>query len=147
MSVMKGRLMTFLKVLSSATLAVALVGCSGVGKMMTPASETVSGNLTYRERVALPEDAIITVNLSDISLADAPARVISTVSFPADGKQVPFDFSLPYSDAQIKGAQTIAVSARITHGEKLLFTTTSVNEVLTHSKPDTVKLVLERVKH
>ena len=138
--------MTFSRILTSAALAIALVGCSGMSKIITPPSKTVSGSLTYKERVVLPDDAIITVNLSDISLADAPARVISTVSFPAEGKQVPFDFSLPYSTAQIKGAQTITVSARITHGDKLLFTTKSVNEVLTHGKPSTVKVVLSRVK-
>ncbi|WP_159567104.1 YbaY family lipoprotein [Budvicia diplopodorum] len=135
-----------LKILSNVVLTLALVGCAGLSHMMKMPSDAVTGTLTYREKVALPDDAMVTVSLSDISLADAPARVISTVSFPAEGKSIPFDFSLPYSNAQIKGAQTITVSARITHGEKMLFKTTSLNEVLTHGKPAKMDIVLKQVK-
>lgn len=143
--------MSFLKVLGSAAVVVSLIGCTTANDSIADdkliaCAGAVTGNLTYMERMALPDDAVITVNLSDISLADAPAKVISTVSFPSDGRQVPFNFTLPFTAEQVKNAQTIAVSARITQGERLLFTTTSVNQVLTQGNPSTANLVLERVR-
>ena len=143
--------MRFLKVLGSAAVVVSLIGCTTTNDPMAEdkliaCAGAVTGNLTYMERMALPDDAVITVNLSDISLADAPATVISSVSFRADGRQVPFNFTLPFASEQVKAAQTIAVSAKITQGDRLLFITTTVNEVLTQGKPSTANLVLERVR-
>uniref|UniRef100_UPI0016531E03 YbaY family lipoprotein n=1 Tax=Serratia marcescens TaxID=615 RepID=UPI0016531E03 len=37
----------------------------------------VSGTAWIRQKVALPPDAVLTVTLSDASLADAPSKVIS----------------------------------------------------------------------
>lgn len=37
----------------------------------------VSGSVFINQRVALPPDAVLTVTLSDASVADAPSRVIS----------------------------------------------------------------------
>ncbi len=51
---------------------------------------TVEGSLVYRERIALPDNARITVTLSDVSKMDVPADVISSQAFMAEGKQVPF---------------------------------------------------------
>jgi Type III secretion system lipoprotein chaperone (YscW) len=44
----------------------------------TAAVETieVSGWVSYRQRVALPPGAVVTVRLSDVSRADAPSTVI-----------------------------------------------------------------------
>lgn len=41
----------------------------------------IQGNVTYRERIALPDDAKVTVTLEDVSLADAPAEVLSRQTF------------------------------------------------------------------
>lgn len=38
---------------------------------------SVTGTINIRQRIALPPDAVLTVTLSDASLADAPARVLS----------------------------------------------------------------------
>lgn len=44
----------------------------------TPASRaTVTGTVTYRERIALPPGATVTVRLQDVSRADAPAEVLA----------------------------------------------------------------------
>ena len=37
----------------------------------------VSGTVWIRQKVALPPDAVLTVTLSDASLADAPSKVLS----------------------------------------------------------------------
>ena len=45
----------------------------GFGCSSASAGGTVSGTATYRERMALPPDAVLEVKLQDVSLADAPA--------------------------------------------------------------------------
>lgn len=91
---------------------------------------TLIGSIAYRERVALPPSARIEVRLDDVSLADAPARTLARQEFAADGKQVPFAFSLTVDRAQIDPRHSYAVAARISDGEgKLMFVTDTRNSV------------------
>ena len=55
---------------------------------------SVTGTINIRQRIALPPDAVLTVTLSDASLADAPARVLSQKAVRTEGKQAPFNFAL-----------------------------------------------------
>jgi len=103
----------------------------------TASQSVITGTVTYRNRSALPPTAVIEVTLADISLADAPAKVISTQRIEANGKQVPFPYELRYDPAQIDPRLTYAVSARITEGEKLLFISDTVYPVLTRGAPMT----------
>ncbi|WP_168189646.1 YbaY family lipoprotein [Limnobaculum zhutongyuii] len=144
--------MSFLKLLSSAALTVALVGCSSSATQNEKenainSATTVSGSVIYRDRMALPEKATITVTLADVSLADAPAKVLSTVTIPSEGKQVPFMFKLPYNNQQLAGAQRVSLFATISVDGKLLYTTTTMNEVLTNGQPAHADLILDRVQH
>ncbi|SQJ25876.1 lipoprotein [Salmonella enterica subsp. enterica] len=52
----------------------------------------VSGTVWIRQKVALPPDAVLTVTLSDASLADAPSKVLSQKAVRTEGKQAPFQF-------------------------------------------------------
>lgn len=73
----------------------------------------VKGTIAYRERIALPADAVVTVKLQDVSLQDVAAKVISEQTFTTDGAQVPFDFELSYDTKDINPKHTYSVSARI----------------------------------
>ncbi len=95
----------------------------------------ITGTVTYRNRSALPPTAVLEVSLQDISLADAPAKIISTQKIEAGGKQPPFAYELTYDPAQIDPKNTYAVSARITDGSQLLFISDTVNPVLTRGAP------------
>ncbi|WP_299014925.1 YbaY family lipoprotein [uncultured Photobacterium sp.] len=131
-----------------AALAVVLVisACTNLVKQDADLAQ-VEGSLTYRERIALPHDARITVTLSDVSLMDAPAEVVSSQAFMADGKQVPFEFSLNFVKSEIKSGHTYAISARIEVNNKLMFITDTVNPVITDSAATTkLNLVLIKVK-
>ncbi|MGF1729484.1 YbaY family lipoprotein [Photobacterium kasasachensis] len=92
---------------------------------------TVDGSLTYKERIALPNNARITVTLSDVSKMDVPAEVISSQAFLSDGKQVPFDFQLNFMKEEIKPNHTYSISARIEVNGKLMFITDTSNPVIT----------------
>src|SRR5512134_1896437 len=78
---------------------------------------------SYRERIALPPDAILEVELLDVSRADAPSVRISSQSYQID--LVPFSVSLSYDDERIDSRMRYVVAARILSGEQVLFRTTS----------------------
>ncbi len=85
---------------------------------------TISGQVIYLERIALPPGAEVTVELQDVSRADAPAVVISSTRFAAEGAP-PYPFELTYDPADIDGRMSYALRATIKRGDELLFTTDS----------------------
>lgn len=99
-------------------LAVLLVSaCTTAG----PPALTVSGTATYRERMALPPDAVFEATLEDVSRADAPALVVAStrVTSPA----VPITFAIAVDAAQIGAKRRYAVRGRITLNGQLMFST------------------------
>ena len=107
------------------------------------ASKSVTGTVTYRERMALTPDAVVEVQLLDASLADASAIVIAEQTIQPK-HQVPIPFELSYDPAVIDERMTYAVRATIREGEQLIFTTDRSYRVLTHGSPSHVDLVLVR---
>ena len=61
----------------------------------------VTGTVTYRERIALDPAADIVVQLLDVSLMDAPSKVLAEQRIKANGKQVPFAYELKVDAARI----------------------------------------------
>ncbi|SDE19006.1 YbaY family lipoprotein [Ruegeria marina] len=104
---------------------------------------TVTGTAGYRERIALPPEAVLEVQLLDVSRMDVAATVLSARRFAMTG--VPQAFELAYDDALIEPAMSYSVSARILLGDKLLFITDTKNAVLTRGAGDRVDLMLVRV--
>ena len=111
------------------------------GAAAAPAS--LRGTVSYRERIALPPGATVTVRLIDVSLADAPSQTIAETTIRPRG-QVPVPFVLRYDDRDIRGRRSYALSAEIRDRDRLLFTTTQRYSVLTGGR-DNTDLVLERV--
>lgn len=85
-------------------------------------TETLVGEVIYRERIALPPNAKVTVELADVSLADAPASILAEMTVDAAG-QVPVKFSLPFDTSVLQKNTQYALQARITVDDKLMFTT------------------------
>lgn len=104
----------------------------------------VTGTVTYRERIALPPDAVITVQLQDVSLADAPAVVMGEQVIPAEGRQVPIPFAVPYDPAQIQPGRSYSLAARIEDGGgKLQFISDTRVPVLSDGAPaENVEIVV-----
>ncbi len=101
----------------------------------------VTGSVSYLEFFELPPDALITVELVQVS----PAAVIATSRFPTEGRQQPYPFRVTYSPASIDPAALYAVQARIEADGQVLFATTDTYFVLTQGWPSHVDLVLQRV--
>ena len=105
--------------------------------------ESVTGTVTYRERIALTPEAVVEVQLLDVSLADASAKQIA-IQMIKPKHQVPVPFELIYDSADIDERMTYAVRATIREGERLLFTTDRHYPVLTRGHAHHVELVLVR---
>ena len=106
----------------------------------------VSGTVAYRERIAMPENAVLTMQLQDVSLAEAPAKVIAEQKFTFAGHQVPLPFELHYDPAKMDPKHTYALSARITVNEQLMFMNTTTYRVITQGNPVKADILLQTVE-
>ena len=106
---------------------VAVVVVPGVARAGT---KLLKGSVSYRERMALPPGATVTVQLLDVSLADAPAMKIAEVVITPEG-QVPVPFEIAYDDGAIVPNGRYTLAARIEAGEQLLFINAAAYPVLT----------------
>ena len=111
-------------------------------------SAQVTGSVTYRERMALPNDAVIDVQLIDTSIADIAAQTVAESLINAEGRQVPVSFTLAYNPTQIVAAHHYSVRSTIRSGDgMLMFSTTQAYPVLTHGASSKVNLILHTVGH
>ncbi len=82
-----------LLLVTSLLFGAALVGCQTSQTTEMESAEasmkTITGTVAYRERIALPPNAVVTVTLEDVSLADAPSKLLAKQTFETEGKQVP----------------------------------------------------------
>lgn len=105
---------------------------------------TISGEVAYRERIALPPHAVLTVRLSDVSLADAPETVVAEQKIDPAG-QVPIRFELKLDPAVVQPKATYALQARISVDNQLWF----INDqryAVDPLKPEPQKMMLKMVK-
>ena len=103
-----------LKVLLGALLLMALASPA------LPAPATLSGSVTYVERIALPEDAELHLQLIDQNNPGAPPRLDARAAIGAAG-QVPLNFSLAFDDQIILPDHSYAIIAEISSGGRLWF--------------------------
>lgn len=125
-------------------------GASGGGAVVggaAVASGTVSGVVTYRQRIALPPDARIQVQIEDSSRADAPAIVIGEQTIETAGRQVPIPFAVTYDPGMIDPRFRYTLRVRITDGEgRLRFINTSAYPVITNGNTtEGIEVVVEMV--
>lgn len=103
----------------------------------------VTGTVTYRERIAVPPEAVLRVQLVDVSRADAPSIPLSMRRYALT--KVPFDFSLAYDPSLIEDRNRYAVEATVFMGERMIYRSAQVNSVLTRNAPDKVDIVVQKI--
>jgi uncharacterized lipoprotein YbaY len=109
------------------------------------AAGTVTGTVTYLQRMALPPDSVIEVKLQDVSLADAPAKTIANQKITLGNRQVPVPFELKFDPAKIDPKHSYSIRATILVGSQQRFTTTKAYPVITQGSPSHVELILQPV--
>ena len=107
---------------------------------------SVSGSVTYRERLALSPGAKLVVELRDVSYQDAAAPLIArqTISDPG---QVPIKFKVEYNRDDIDSRNVYSITARIVESDdRLAFINDTAYEVITRGKPSKVDVLLVLVQ-
>jgi putative lipoprotein len=140
----------------AALLALAVAGCAAPAVPAAPASAptavsgarpttaaSVTGTATYRERMALPPDAVFEAVIEDISKADAPAVVLGRTRVAS--VQVPVSFSIPYDPAKLDPRARYSVRTRILVEGRPWFTSDTVHPVLRDAGDSRVDIVMRRV--
>lgn len=108
----------------------ALAGSALTFTARADALKTLSGTVTYRERMALPAGAVLLVRLEDVSLADAPAKVLAESWQQIQGVP-PLSYVLHVPE--LESSRRYNLHAEIRSGDQLLFTT---EEAHSPSEPD-----------
>jgi putative lipoprotein len=75
----------------------------------------VSGRVTYRQRIALPPEAVVVVSVLDVSRADAPSATVAEHRIEVE-HQVPIPFSLSVDADRLDPRHRYTVAARIEVG-------------------------------
>jgi putative lipoprotein len=112
---------------------------------LTGATETITGTVTYRQRIALTPEAVVQVELRDVSRQDVEAPLVARRIIEKPG-QVPVAFTLDYDSGLIDPRHTYAVSARITDRGQLQFVTDTRFPVITNGAPSTADVVVVPVR-
>ena len=94
----------------------------------------VSGNVIYLDRSALDPNAVIEVDLFQVS-AGNPDVVLATQTVNAEGRQVPIPFEIAYDPAQIDPTQTYLVQARILVNGAPVYASQAAVPVITNGAP------------
>jgi putative lipoprotein len=81
---------------------------------------TLSGEVTYRERIALPDGAVLRVKLIDLTAPGTPTRVEAAAPIASPG-QVPLTFTLNFDDRALVAGNQHALVAEISGGHELWF--------------------------
>lgn len=114
------------------TMALLLVLLTTACSMTDTSFETlaVTGELWYRERIALPPAASVRLTLVDVAVADRAAPVLAERRLPLGDRQVPVDFRLEVPRSALKPAGRYAFRATIEDpAGRLMWTTDSAHMV------------------
>ncbi len=119
------------------------VSLSGCYRSPSEESREVTGTVTYRERIALPQEAELLVSLVDTQNSNGARPVIAEFS-RLDPGSPPFDYRLPYLDQSINPDHQYGVSAQISAAGETLFYTVAPTPVITGGHPTSADVVMVR---
>jgi putative lipoprotein len=106
---------------------------------------TVSGNVVYSERVALPADALVRISLVETP-AIGPDAVLVEQVIATRGRQVPIPFELRYDVSTVDSTRTYGIVATVTVGGEIQFDSGSPTVVITQGNPSKVDVVVKQAK-
>ena len=129
-----------------APLALVVSACASMPGAET-ASTQVDVTASYRERIMLPPSHVLTVKVEDVSLMDAPARVLAETSKPLEGRGPPYAVTLSVPNSEIDARHSYAVRAEIRDpGGALRFTTDTRHSVLTQGATNKADIIMVGVR-
>jgi putative lipoprotein len=115
-------------------LAFAVVLLALPGLVGAQGSTAVSGTITYRDRVALPANTVVTVQIARV-YADRGPEFIAEQTFNTNGAQPPFAYSIAYEPARIDQNASYTVQSTISVGGQVRYSTNTIVPVITRGNP------------
>jgi uncharacterized lipoprotein YbaY len=101
----------------------------------------VTGTVTYRRRIALGPEAVVDVQLLDVTRRDAAAELVAREMLRHPG-QVPIPFQLDYDPSRVDPRHTYLVRAQVVERGELRFVTHTAVPVITRGRPSDVEIVV-----
>ena len=118
---------------------------AGCGTQQSTSNASFDGEVFYRERIALPPSARLSVSLEDVPGRRPSVQLASQTREITS--QVPLAFHLEYDPKQVKPGHSYAVSARIELNGQLLFINTTRHSVkLDGSDPQPYRVQVESAR-
>ena len=120
-----------------------LSGCSGkeTSAPVESGVESVAGTISFGKLTTLSDDALLEVELADVSVAAGPADIVSSQRIRKPG-QFPVHFKLDYAPERIDPTHRYTVQARIIEGNQLAFATDTAYPVITAGNPKAVEVIV-----
>ncbi|MGK7945899.1 MAG: YbaY family lipoprotein [Microcystaceae cyanobacterium] len=112
---------------------------------MTNKVQTISGTVFYRQRIALPPNAILILTFADISKMDVAATLIVEKKINLMERQVPIPFTLTYDPSNLDPRFRYSIRAQIFVEDQLRWTSTRVYPVDIKDDSTKVEIQLESV--
>lgn len=123
-----------------------LVGPGGsIRAHHVPLPLVVRGHVSYRERIAFPGNAVVTVEIRDLERADDAAQIVASQVI-GDALGSPVEFEIPIDRSVLTPRRRVGVAARIEVDGELWWISDSPRE-LTSDGHASYDLVLERVPY
>lgn len=115
------------------TLLIILVSCS------QESENYITGQISYPQKISLTEEAVVTIQLVDISKQDVKAQVIAEKLIRNPG-QVPINFDILYNPDDILSDNTYSLKVKIEDKGSLLFTTNTVYPVINNGITENIRV-------
>lgn len=113
-------------IILTAALALTLVACGD--------RNAVTGMITFDGDQAIPEGAVMTVQLRDVSYLDAPAPLIASQTIDDPGR-FPVDFAVPYEPDDIDDRAVYGLQVSVYLHDRLIYINDTAFDVLTRGNP------------
>ncbi len=113
-------------IILTAALALTLAACGD--------RNAVTGTITFEGDQAIPEGAVMEVQLRDVSYQDAAAPLIASQTIEDPGR-FPVDFAVPYEPGDIDPRAVYGLQVRVTLNDRLIYINDTAFDVLTRGNP------------
>lgn len=107
-------------------------------------SSFVTGEASYRERIAIQPGTRFEAVLQDVSLADAPAVNLGNFVIENAGNP-PYRFNIAYNPANTKPGHQYTVHATLRNGDSLIFTSDTFIPVISNGKVIDIQITMVSV--
>ncbi|EPB0480845.1 YbaY family lipoprotein [Providencia stuartii] len=106
-------------------------------------TDVIRGQVVIPQQVKLPQNAVITVTLADISIAELPALILSQKYYETLGKQSPFPFELSYQKNEVRPDAHLAMRATVSVDGNILLISKVENLSTSDDTSKEIRLVIE----